>query len=165
MTALMMGCLPALPCFILIFYCRNFDCLEDEEFIEKWGAVYEGLEYMRASLFANVIFVLRRMLFAYTCIKLSDSLWLQISMSMVVTTLAASYHVHYKPYEELLLDRLEIFNEVTIILLFSFVYCFTSLTRQETHDTIGIFFMTIIAGNISVHLYFIFSNIIRDTYL
>jgi hypothetical protein len=159
MTGLMMICLPGLPCFILIFYCKNFHKFEDEDFIEKWGAVYEGLEYMRASLVVNIIFILRRMLFAYTCIKLYEQLWLQISLSMVVTTLAACFHVHYKPYEDLLLDRLEIFNEVTINLLFSFTYCFTPLTRPETHDTIGIFFMSVIIGNLSVHLYFILSEI------
>jgi hypothetical protein len=33
-----------LPFFILFFYCRNLEKLEDEEFEEKYGAVYDGLD-------------------------------------------------------------------------------------------------------------------------
>jgi len=39
-----MVCLVGLPIFIVVFYCKNFDQFADEEFEEKWGAIYEGLE-------------------------------------------------------------------------------------------------------------------------
>jgi hypothetical protein len=43
-TIVLCACLVSLPFFIVIFYSMNFDKLEDEEFTEKFGAVYEGLK-------------------------------------------------------------------------------------------------------------------------
>jgi len=59
---------------------------------------------------------------------------------------------------------MEIFNEVTILLLLSQVYCFSPLTKLEHHETSGYFFMFTIIGNMSVHLYFIFASVARDVY-
>lgn len=37
-------CLALLPFFIVIFYLKNFNRLEDEDFEKKFGATYEGLK-------------------------------------------------------------------------------------------------------------------------
>lgn len=63
--------LAGLPFFISIFYCKNFIKLEDEEFREKYGAPYEGLDTeKRRSIAYSVIFILRRMFFSATCLLL-----------------------------------------------------------------------------------------------
>jgi len=82
-VAILLG---ALPLFIIVFYCWNFRKLGNEDFEEKWGAVYEGMKTCeRASLAYNVIFILRRMLLAATCLFLYKSLWLQMFISMYAT--------------------------------------------------------------------------------
>lgn len=43
-SGLCMICLVSLPVFIVVFYCKNFERLGEEEFEEKWGAIYEGLK-------------------------------------------------------------------------------------------------------------------------
>ena len=46
-TILIIGVIFFLPFFIIVWYiCKhdNFENLKDEEFEEKWGAVYEGLD-------------------------------------------------------------------------------------------------------------------------
>ena len=49
------------PAWALIFYCRNFEKWEDEEFEEKYGSVFEGLRKdQRSSIIYPFIFSLRR---------------------------------------------------------------------------------------------------------
>lgn len=91
LTIVVTICLVALPFFIAIFYnihwkyVSNHDPVTEEEldegvadeFEEKYGAVYDGLKRdSRWVLFHSINFILRRVLFAYTCIYLSDHLWL-----------------------------------------------------------------------------------------
>lgn len=69
----------ALPFFIAIFYNVYWAKVEegDEEFEEKFGAVYDGLKTdSRWILFHSINFMLRRALLSYTCLFLSNSLWL-----------------------------------------------------------------------------------------
>ena len=92
-VAILLG---ALPLFIVVFYCGNFRKLGDEDFEGRWGSVYEGMKTCeRASLAYNVIFVLRRMLLAATCLFLYKSLWLQILISIYATQFTACYLVHF----------------------------------------------------------------------
>ena len=38
-----------LPCFILLFYCKYFDLLDKDEFKDKYGTVYDGLNTAKRS--------------------------------------------------------------------------------------------------------------------
>ena len=97
-VAIMLG---ALPIFIIVFYCRNFSRLGNETFENKWGSVYEGMKTCeRSSIAYNVIFVIRRMLLAATCMFLYKHLWLQILISIYATQFTACYLVNYKPFED-----------------------------------------------------------------
>ena len=50
-----------LPFWIIYFYCKNFEKWRDEEFVEKYGTIFEGLRRDRRSTLAYpIIFMLRR---------------------------------------------------------------------------------------------------------
>ena len=61
-TMIVMGiavCL--LPPWILLFYCKNFNKWNDEDFSEKYGAIFEGIRKDKTSVLAYpIIFILRR---------------------------------------------------------------------------------------------------------
>ena len=63
-----------MPIFILGFYWKNIDKLEDKEFVETYGDIYDGLalsqdkESRKIALFYPFWFVVRRMLFAFVVI-------------------------------------------------------------------------------------------------
>lgn len=68
-------CLVFGPAMILIFYCKNFDRLDDEEFEDKWGAPYEGLDKMeRLSLLYPCLFITRRVILGYISIHMHNFL-------------------------------------------------------------------------------------------
>ena len=61
------------PIFILFFYNKNFSRLEDEEFISRFGAVYEGLRVDRRTFLVYMIyFIIRRCIFSFTSILLYE---------------------------------------------------------------------------------------------
>jgi len=101
------------------------------------------------------------MLFAATCLYLTNHLWLQMLITIYVSTFSASLLLHFKPYENPLLQRLEVFNEVTNLLLFVHAYMLTDLpilegnNLAEVHDNASWFFLMIIVMNLSLHLFFL----------
>jgi hypothetical protein len=77
MTVILGLSLLLMPLWIIIFYCANFDRLDDKDFRSKYGAGYAGLKTnLRPALAYNTIFILRRILFAVTCLYLEKYLWL-----------------------------------------------------------------------------------------
>lgn len=86
-----------LPVFIASYYVYHVDKLEDEEFAERFGNIYEGLvlsksrEKRRAALFYPFWFVTRRLVFATICIVAPDAFWLQLSAAFAVGLVNVSY--------------------------------------------------------------------------
>ena len=111
--------LAIMPIFLLAFYCKRFDKMADEGFKAKYGSGYDSLKTDRRSiLFFPVFFLVRRGLFIFLALSLSDdrsSLFLFILMAM--TIIEAIYLVIYKPFETQLLQNLELFNEITSMIL------------------------------------------------
>ena len=74
--------LVGLPIFIAIFYPVHVDKLDDEEFTQKYGNIYEGLVLDKSkdkrlvALFYPFWFVTRRLIFAMICIFAENDLWL-----------------------------------------------------------------------------------------
>lgn len=132
MTGIVIVCLSFSPLFIVMFYCVfNFKRLEEPKFKRTFGSIYEGLKtYRYSSMAFNIIFVLRRFLFAMTCLYLEDYLFLQMIISIYATTFSGCYLLHFVPFEEPLQHRLEVFNEVTTILLYSTAYTQAELPRN-----------------------------------
>ena len=54
---------------VFVLYSRKFDRWEDDDFDEKYGAIFDGLRKDRySSLFFILIFVLRRIAFALVAV-------------------------------------------------------------------------------------------------
>jgi hypothetical protein len=159
-----------MPFFLIIFYCSNFDRLDEEDFKSKYSAGYEGLKTnLRAALFYNVIFILRRILLAATCLYLQKYLWLQLLISIYATTFTGVFLVHFSPFEEKLVQYLEVFNELTTIFLYGLVYGFTDIMANTSNGgEIAIYkryngytFIIVIFFNIAVHLTFLMKDLIK----
>jgi len=68
-----------LPPFLVLFLLYNHDLLEDPQFKQRYGALYEGIDTTRTTaLFYYSAFALRRLLFALTCVYLVDTAVFQI---------------------------------------------------------------------------------------
>lgn len=80
LTILLLG----LPIFIFGFYLCHIKDLDDDDFIESFGNIYDGLvmdksrEKRMAALFYPFWFCMRRLLFALVVILADEALWLQL---------------------------------------------------------------------------------------
>lgn len=73
------------------------------------------------------------------------------------------YLITYEPFEEPLMQKLELLNEITNILLMYTISCFSPANVAGVANIlpIDITFLTLLGGNICVHLYFL----LKDTYI
>lgn len=67
------------------------------------------------------------------------------------------YLLMYNPFEEPLMQKLEVYNELTMIFL---IYCIISfspmnLMLAESEFSLAVIFLCFLLGNIGVHLYFL----------
>ena len=152
-----------MPIFVLVFYCRNFKTLDDEKFTKKYGSAYDGLKTTRRSaIFFPFFFLMRRT--AISCM----AFWLDrpeifIFIMMLLTIIETVYLLVFKPFEERLLQRLELFNEFTSIMLLYATLCFTEYIYNDTAKShIGWVFVGGMAVNMSVHLFFMVRGSCQD---
>jgi uncharacterized membrane protein len=82
---------------------------------------------------------------------------------MIAASFTILYLITYEPFEEPLMQKLELLNEVTSILLMYTISCFSSANVAGVANMlpIDITFLTLLGGNICVHLYFL----LKDTYI
>lgn len=154
----------ALPFFVVVFYLINFEKLTDKNFMGRYGEVYAGLNPERKSTIAfSVFFLLRRYIFAITiCLTLFWQVWFQIATQLVLSMGSACFLLNFTPFEDALPLDLEIFNEVTTIMLLYHVTCFTEFIPSAlTHVLIGYSFLALMLGNMAVHLFFLSRSSIK----
>ena len=75
---------------------------------------------------------------------------------------SACFLLNFTPFEDPLPLDLEIFNEVTTIMLLYHVTCFTEFIPSAlTHALIGYSFLALMLGNMAVHLFFLSRSSIK----
>ncbi len=88
---------------------------------------------------------------------------IQLVMVTVMQLASACYIILFQPFEEQLINRLEIMNEVTTLLLIHLIYLFTPLVESQVLKyNLGFAFICMLVGCIAVHLFFLFKNIFRQ---
>jgi hypothetical protein len=54
-------------------------------------------------------------------------------LNIYATTFNGCYLAHFKPYEDELVHKLDLVNEVTALIMFGISYCFTGLVPNIDH--------------------------------
>ena len=81
---------------------------------------------------------------------------------MTMTMIELMYLVVFVPFETQLLQNLEVFNEMTSMILLYTALAFTDFIQGETlENQLGWVFNCAMAINICVHLYFMIRNTVR----
>ena len=81
---------------------------------------------------------------------------------ITITMVAGCYLLHIQPFEEPLLNNLEAMNEFFTIFLINIIFCFTKIIDDEAISyRIGFIFIGAMSACIAVHLFFLFSDMIR----
>lgn len=144
--------------FLTVFYIKTFHRWNDEDYDERYGAIFDGLRKdTKLALLYPIIFILRRILFSIVAIYSLDELIIQVACLFVFSTISVLYLIIVKPFEEPLMQQLEIFNEVCTLALVYVMICFSdwNLNLEITEHYYDIAFMVGMAVNLLVHVYFL----------
>jgi hypothetical protein len=150
--------------FIGFFYMRNYDSWEDEKFEEKYGSIIEEINKdKRTSLLWVILFLVRRMLFVYF---LYHTNWapLLIVLNIKISPIMICYLIHFKPLKDQKLLRLELFNEL-VLLMQTYNLMMLSEVNTQRHKSMPYFdilFIIVTAGYILTHLYGVFANLVTS---
>ena len=133
--------------------------MEDNNFRLPYGTLYSGLDLdidrdKRGSvLLFPFLFLMRRVIFVYVIISLSEYTWLQIASQFACCIFMIIYLGYVWPFTSHMLTKLELFNEVTTLFLFYGVMCFTDwVPKAEIRYLCGWVFMAILFTHLGSHL-------------
>ena len=138
-TILLLLLMLAFPGFILGWYLSQVLQLNEPKFSNVYGEAYDGLWISRKhdkrylAIVYQFWFCMRRLLFAFFCIAAQDEFSVQISFIFVISMVSLAYLVVYKPFEDPLVNRLELINEVTNFVLLYHVYAFSGALADPEH--------------------------------
>ena len=127
-----------LPIYVIVFYGCKLHRLDDPLFARKYGALYEGLklemkENTRAyGLFDPAFFILRRIFFVFAAIWMDNFLWGQLAIQFACSVTLVIYFLQVWPFEDPMITKLEVMNEVTTVLLLYHMFIFTDWVSDAT---------------------------------
>ena len=148
-----------MPFYTSIFHGWNIDKMDDANFSQKFGALYSGLNLdkkdskRKSGLFFPFFFVLRRLLFFVAAIFLQQYTLFQLAIQFFCSTTMIIYLGYWWPFHTPLFTKIEIFNEVTTLLLLYHLFMFTDWIPMATiRYLMGWSFIAVTVMNLMFHL-------------
>ena len=133
-TYIILALLLAYPVIILILILKKN---KDQDFFKAYGSLCEEIRFEhKLALLFNLLFLLRRVVFILTVTLLVDYPVLQLQVFMLMSLLMLIYLVHVKPFTEQSCNRLECFNELTILAVGTCLPMFTDIDRPSGVSTV-----------------------------
>jgi hypothetical protein len=151
-----------LPSFIFCYFLCKFKVWEEEDFEESVGSVLEGLRKdTRTAVFYPVFFMFRRTVFAVQAIYFGDQFSFQINLQIILTMVQICFLLNFKPFDNPLMQRLEVMNETFTLVLMYIVVTFNKLWVDSEHarDVMGYTLIGLIFTNIFINFFFLFRTI------
>lgn len=104
----------------------NFKRLSSPTFSAKFDSLYEGLDMgSRYAMWYYSIFTVRRLIYGISAVALDKHPIVQIAILNVQSTLVIIYLTLVKPFEVSYMNKLEIFNEICILIVSYHMFIFT----------------------------------------
>ena len=150
----MLAILLSLPLGSVFFLRKNTKALEKPHFKERFDELYAELNMRRAlTTYFIGFFFLRRLLFSLVCVFLVDTPTIQIQFYILASVLNVILLIWVKPYETPHANRIEIFNELTILAVATHLPIFTDFVPSVDQQTIaGYSLIAVVLLNVLVHL-------------
>jgi hypothetical protein len=119
------------PIFVWALLWYKYSNLGQEKAINMFGSTYQELKRdSKPALLFNVIYMLRRLLIAVTATMLKDYSFFQVQAVVLHSVAVIIYTAWVRPFELPLMNTMEIFNEVCILLATCHLFVFTAFVEQ-----------------------------------
>ena len=133
---------------------KNFDKLEDDDFKETYGSLYEDLKTncLVCSMY-HMIFLARRFTIVMLLMFAAENKMLQVMSFLTLSLVNLGVLIIYKPFKEKSSNNIEIMNECTVYLCNTATYCIMNDgTDEEFRTEMGDQLMNICILNMVINL-------------
>ena len=147
------------PIYAYILISDNFSTLSTDNTTNRYGIFYEGISIKtKMTAIYNVIFMARRLITALVLVLMCDFPIFQTQLLLVMSTANVIYMISFKPLSDKTQNRIEILNEVTIMLCCHCLDCFLNIAIPlEARDLVGWALMAFASVNIAINIGIIIS--------
>lgn len=155
--------LVAFPIFSLIFMLKKKD-LENDETRLKYGTMYLNLDLKkRASRYMPFMFLGRRLMLGCS-IAFFKYQFIQIYFSILSSLGLIMYLLKVMPYEDKLLNVIELFNEMSLLACSYTLLAFTDYVDDvHRRSEIGWFYASLVSVNFAVNWLTLFYRFVTGT--
>jgi len=155
-----------MPTFMCLFVVGFHEKLMEPEFNSKYGAFYNDFKIEnKGALLYHSVFVIRRYLFALTCVYLTDYPHFQIQLFAMYSIFYLWYLIAVRPFRAEFMNYIEIMNETVILLCSSSLFVFTRfVSDSRLQFQVGMGLVVTVLANIGVNILFAIINTIVDIY-
>ena len=113
-----------IPCFAFFLW-KSQNKFTDEHFSVRYGVLYRGLKTKSAFTYMfNIIFMFRRLIYIFCLIFLDYSPYLQTLVPQLMSFVLLLYNILKQPYSSDSDNRIEVFNEACIYLMFTTLHAY-----------------------------------------
>jgi hypothetical protein len=107
-----------LPSMMIFVINRPLSEIKEESFKKRWGSLYDGFRlHSKGQVAANLVFMLRRILFVLICFQLDTIPGVQVILVNLINLFASIYYGYFKPFESKLRTFLDFFNEFCLVVI------------------------------------------------
>ena len=109
-------CLFIMPCANIWVLYQNLETIKSHQFHTNWGGFYEDIKTTSfGTIFYNSLFMIRRIIYCSICFFSSSYPGMQIIYMNLLNLACMIYLGYNKPFTSRFKNRLEIFNEFTVM--------------------------------------------------
>ena len=111
--------------------------LEKKEFKQKFGSFYSGLttNSERKRTYCKYMmswFLLRRLMTAVNLVLMRhETKFVQITINIWLCLIDACLKLHWDPFESKINGNMQKMNDIVVLFMSEFMFCFTDLMRSE----------------------------------
>jgi hypothetical protein len=111
--------------------------LEKKEFKQKFGSFYSGFKTNseRKLTYCKYMmswFLFRRLMTAVNLVQMRhETKFVQITINIWLCLIDACLKLHWDPFESKINGNMQKMNDIVVLFMSEFIFCFTDLTRSE----------------------------------
>jgi len=150
--------LPVITYFVTRKYMKEET---SEEWKDKFKTLYDGLKVgSKPVMMYNTIFLVRRLIFAFLICFVIPSQGIQVIINFFMSWGMIMYLIKYRPFQIEKLNKLEIFNEMTILLCNYTLIAFSDIsTDGGVKFDFGWWMLALVLANVSTNVGFIVNEV------
>ena len=107
---------------------------------------------VKAVMFYPILFIIKRMVFVFVVVFMTELLFFQIFLFLFITTVVLLFLIEKRPYEEEKMNRLDIMNEIVDVIVLFHVIVFSFGEKDSDNQIFGLTLIGVTIIAMSVHI-------------